>query len=96
MPDHTPNVSFLENVQSTLEDRKNQYGTAEELFTHIAKRWSLTLSQAITPAQVAICMMDLKMARLAHDPKHHDSLMDIVGYANCLADLKASGKAFTP
>jgi hypothetical protein len=39
-------------------------------------------------------MMDLKMERLAHDPKHHDSLMDIVGYGACLADIKSAGKAF--
>ena len=34
----------------------------------IAARWSATLGREITPAQVVLCLLDLKLARLAHDP----------------------------
>ena len=51
----------------------------------IAARWSLTLGQPVTPAQVVLCLIDLKLARLGHDPAHADSILDVVGYAAVLA-----------
>ena len=41
----------------------------------------------VTPAQVALCLMDLKMARLAHNPRHLDSLVDVLGYGACLREI---------
>jgi hypothetical protein len=50
----------------------------------VAARWSLTLDHPVTPAQVMLCMIDLKLTRLAHDPTHRDSLVDVIGYAALL------------
>jgi hypothetical protein len=50
-------------------------------------RWSQTLDVPVTPAQVALCLIDLKLARLAHDPSHGDSLTDVAGYAACLEEI---------
>jgi adenylate cyclase len=41
----------------------------------------------VSPAQVAICLIDLKLARLARDPKHLDSMVDVAGYAACLREV---------
>jgi hypothetical protein len=41
----------------------------------------------VTPAQVVVCLIDLKVARLSHDPRHIDSTTDIAGYAGCLAEI---------
>ena len=41
----------------------------------------------VTARQVAICLIDVKIARLAHDPRHLDSITDIAGYAGVLAEL---------
>jgi hypothetical protein len=41
----------------------------------------------VTPAQVVLCMIDLKLARLAHDPKHHDSVLDVLGYTALLPEV---------
>jgi hypothetical protein len=41
----------------------------------------------VTPAQVVLCLIDLKLARLAHDPAHWDSLRDIAGYAAVLREV---------
>jgi hypothetical protein len=54
---------------------------------HIAARWSLTLGTKVSPAQVALCLIDLKLARLARDPKHLDSQVDVAGYAACLREI---------
>jgi hypothetical protein len=40
----------------------------------------------VTPAQVCLCLIDLKLARLARDPSHLDSLADVVGYAVCMRE----------
>ena len=53
----------------------------------IAARWSMTLGVQITPAQVALCMIDVKLARLAHDPAHADSAIDVAGYAALLREV---------
>ena len=53
----------------------------------IAARWSVTLGTPVTPATVALCLIDLKLARLAHDPAHDDSITDIAGYAAVLREV---------
>jgi hypothetical protein len=39
----------------------------------------------MTPADVSVMMVLMKTARLAETPNHHDSAVDIAGYAACLA-----------
>lgn len=76
---------MLRHAAAVFEQRERVYGPPEALFTQIAARWSLVLGITVTPAQVALCMIDLKMARLTRDPSHLDSIVDVAGYAACLA-----------
>jgi hypothetical protein len=46
-----------------------------------------TLSTRVSPAQVVLCLIDLKLARLARDPKHLDSQVDVAGYAAVLREV---------
>jgi hypothetical protein len=78
---------FVSTLRSILDERQTQYGDTIPMLEAIAARWSLTLKRPITPQQVALCMMDLKLARLNRSPRHLDSLMDVAGYAACLAEL---------
>ncbi len=78
---------LLEHAAAVVDKRRSDYGAPEDLFEHIAARWSQVLGIKVTPAQVALCLMDLKMARLAHDPKHLDSLVDVLGYGACLREI---------
>ena len=57
--------------------------------TAIAARWSMTLGRPVTPAQVTLCMIDLKLARLCHDPAYRDGLIRRVGYAALLPEVLA-------
>ena len=79
---------MLRNAAGVIETRRQQYGSPEDLFDHIAKRWSLVLGTEVTPTQVALCMIDLKVARLVHDPAHRDSIVDLAGYAACLREVQ--------
>jgi hypothetical protein len=79
--------AFLEHAADLITRRRREYGEPVDLFEHIAKRWSLTLGAKVSPTQVVLCLIDVKMARLARDPKHLDSQVDVAGYAACLREV---------
>jgi hypothetical protein len=79
--------SILGHTAKVLEERRDDYGEAAEQFGAIAARWSITLGTPVTPAQVALCMMDLKLTRLTYDPRHFDSVVDVIGYAALLREI---------
>ncbi len=80
--------SILGHTAKVLEERRDDYGDPAGQFGEIAKRWSITLGMPITPAQVALCMIDLKLVRLAYDPGHVDSVVDVIGYAALLREVR--------
>ena len=83
----SPAEMFLKHVAQIVAERGTQYGEATGNMAAIARRWSATLGREISPAQVVICLLDLKLARLAHDPAHEDSVVDVCGYAALLAEI---------
>jgi hypothetical protein len=78
---------FLEHAAGVVTRHRHEYGEPIDLFEHVAARWSLVLGTKISPAQVALCLIDLKLARLSRDPKHLDSQVDVAGYAACLREV---------
>ncbi len=84
---NSPAEMFLKHASNVVAERRTQYGDASAAMTALAARWSATLGHAITPAQVVLCLIDLKLARLAHDPAHEDSAVDVCGYAAVLREL---------
>jgi hypothetical protein len=78
---------LLHHAAGVIEHREQAYGPAESTFAAIAARWSLVLGIPVTPAQVALCLIDLKLARLTRDPAHLDSIVDVAGYAACLREV---------
>jgi Domain of unknown function (DUF6378) len=78
---------FLEHAAALVTRRRLEYGAPVDLFERVAVRWSQVLGTNVTPAQVMVCLVDLKVARLTHHPKHLDSITDIAGYAGCLAEV---------
>jgi hypothetical protein len=72
-------------------DRQADYGTVTANFNTIADLWSTTLrsilKENITPEQVGLCMIQVKVARQMYKPKK-DNLIDIAGYAATLEKLE--------
>ena len=89
----SPAEMFLKHVASIIAVRSTQYGDAAGNMATIAARWSATLGREVTPAQVVLCLLDLKLARLAHDPTHEDSAVDVCGYATLLRELTEASNA---
>lgn len=79
--------------------RQADYGDKLQNFSQIAMLWQgtlamkLALGQSITPEDVALCMMQVKIARLAKSPDHRDSIMDVAGYAGCYDYLQQEREA---
>ena len=78
---------LLEHAADVITRRRREYGAPADLFSDIAKRWSLVLGVEVTPAKAVLCLLDVKMARLARDPKHLDSQVDVAGYAAVLREV---------
>lgn len=91
---NTPRSRLLdEAMKITHHDRNANYGNPEDNFKHIAALWNCYLRVSgrdafLQPADVAVMNMLIKVARLGNNPAHHDSAVDIAGYAACLADIQ--------
>jgi len=79
---------ILTEAEQVLESRAAEYGPASASLDKIAARWSQVLECEVTPAQVVLCMIDLKMVRLTHDAGHRDSVVDVIGYAALMAEVR--------
>ncbi len=80
---------ILEHTADVVDQRREAYGPPDAIMAAIAARWSLTLGRPVTPAQVTLCMIDLKLARLCHDPEYRDGVIDVIGYAALLPEVLA-------
>ena len=78
---------LLQDAAAIMNERGIAYGDAALSMAAIAARWSLTLGHTVTPAQVVLCMIELKLARLARDPRHRDSIIDVIGYVTLLSEV---------
>ena len=79
--------TLLREAAAVVTSRRKHYGEAPVLHHQVARRWSITLGHPVTPAQVVLCMIDLKLARLAANPRHRDSAIDVAGYVALLEEL---------
>lgn len=75
--------------QAVMVDRAATHGAVERSFGTIADLWSARLGVAITAAQVAIMLIDLKTVRAWGNPAHADNWVDMAGYAACGGEIAA-------
>jgi hypothetical protein len=78
----------MPNILHDANDRVSitactEYGDPTVNLHRIAVGWTEILGRKVTAEEVALCMIWLKVSRLAHAYKR-DSVVDIAGYARCL------------
>jgi hypothetical protein len=78
---------LLQHAAAVVRDRRRTYGEPLDLFERVAVRCSQHLGTKVTTAQVALCLCDLKLAKLTVDPRHLDSLVDLAGYAAVIREV---------
>jgi len=95
-------TSLLSEAAATISGpREQEYGGKLQNFTQIAMLFQGTLATKlqpgahITPEDVALLMMQVKIARLAKSPDHKDSILDVAGYAGCYDELQLQRDADT-
>lgn len=78
-----------EAKQCVCGNREQDYGTPEDSFQMIGDLWSIYLgcNVKIDAYDVASMMALLKIARLANNPEHMDSWVDLAGYAACGGEI---------
>lgn len=74
-----------------LTDRNNEYGGPEDSFGAVHTMWQAYDAAASKRGphivDVAMKLVLLKVARIAANPTHADSFVDIAGYAACGAEV---------
>jgi hypothetical protein len=71
----------------THGDRNQNYGSPLTNHQRIAALWSIWLETEITPAQAAMCLALVKVARLIESPQHEDSPIDLAAYAAIYGEI---------
>jgi hypothetical protein len=69
-----------EALAAVTGPRQRDYAHPKVNFQRIADLWSPVLGIDVTPEQVALCMIQVKVARLMNRYTR-DSVVDILGYA---------------
>lgn len=75
------NSPLYEAYNLVHSDRGSNYGHPLDDFSRQALIFQAILGITVTPQQVALMMIGVKISRLVQTPGHHDSIVDIPGYA---------------
>jgi hypothetical protein len=70
-------------IRLVTGDRQAAYAHPKVNFQRIADLWSPILGITVTPEQVALCSVQIKIAREIHAHKA-DNVIDAIGYLLCL------------
>lgn len=86
---------ILDTAKSLIcGQRASDYGDAKVNFGNIAEAWTWwlggRLNAPVTPADAAIMMGLLKLARLKNSPLHEDSYHDLAGYVALAGEIVTS------
>lgn len=86
----TPRGKILREAETLITgDRNKNYGSPTENFDTTAALWNLQLGHKLKPGEsftatdVALLMVQLKMARLKTSTSNRDHYLDIAGYIAC-------------
>lgn len=78
-------ASLLDEAKRLITGNREQtYGTPRQNFTVTGQLWAPILDlDIVAPWQVALCMNQVKVARLIKTPNHRDGWVDAAGYLAC-------------
>ena len=80
-------IHILEKASEVISgERQEQYGSPEDNFLRIAELWTTYTGHMVTPHDVAMMMILLKVARVQTFATE-DTLIDICGYAALASTL---------
>lgn len=90
----TPRVEVLRRAAELVSgEREQDYGSPGENLRRIAKLWEPILGCEVSARQVALCMLQLKVARIIGNgaQPHQDSYADAAGYIALAWEVASEG-----
>jgi len=91
---------ILSEAADAVNERQGRYGTPADNMERIAALWTAYLegrglldlerTDGVTATDCALMQALVKIARLEHG-YHHDSVVDLAGYAACAAQINETG-----
>lgn len=81
---------LVEAAEAVMGDRDVSYGGPEDSFTRIADLWEAHFGYHFDAGMVSQALILLKLARVAQNPGHRDSWVDLAGYAACGAEVSGA------
>ena len=82
---------ILKQAEKYINGEKDEvYGAPLINHKRIALLWQVVLGTEISPAEVAICMALVKVARLVQTPDHEDSYIDAAAYMAIAGEVASS------
>lgn len=73
--------------------RQQEYGNAKTNFGDIGRLWEPILGHEVSAEEVALCLLQLKVARAINDTRQgreikRDTIVDLAGYAGCIEKIQ--------
>ncbi|AZF93442.1 phosphofructokinase [Mycobacterium phage Centaur] len=82
-------MSILTTAEEIINGQRAQdYGDAKENHQRIANLWNVYAGTELSPEDVAVMMILLKIARFMENGYHQDTVVDIAGYAGVLEKMQ--------
>ena len=76
-----------EAINLTCGERDSVYGDPFINHLRISRGWEVILGTEVSPAEVALCLAWLKIARLVETPDHLDSYIDLCAYGAIAGEI---------
>ena len=83
----TSRTELLDECARILADRGSIYSSGQSNHERISELWSAYYGNYISPMQVSLMQLLVKVSRLAETANHKDSIKDIIGYAVIYQEL---------
>ena len=76
-----------EAARLVSSDREEQHGNPSEGFAATAMVWSAIIGHPVSPAQVPLCLIGLKLVRANSGKANPDDFVDIGGYSSLAGEM---------
>jgi hypothetical protein len=82
---------ILSSAVSILKDRADLYGSEEDLFERVSILYNVMTGQQLSPYDINVVMVCMKLARMRFDRRVADNYVDAINYMSFMgqfADIK--------
>jgi hypothetical protein len=78
---------ILSSAVNTLKDRADLYGSEEDLFERVSILYNVMTGQQLSPYDINVVMVCVKLARMRYDRKVADNYVDAINYMSFMAQF---------